>query len=111
MRQYTNLLEFANQLLLMHMRAVCGIGEALPACVAAKEKLVREFASYIADQDELATPREFMRVFQIEIGKHSPFTDDERKAIAAVDRPDWDIPFSQRSIQGISFNDRLELTE
>lgn len=78
---------FANRLLLQHLSARGGLGSSggigpgvppplqvaseLKRCLEAKRRLVDEFAEYVREGDELATPAEFMRAFAIVIGKVS----------------------------------------
>jgi hypothetical protein len=71
--QKPNLMDFANRLMLVHMRTRCGIGASeVLRCREVTKKLVEEFATYIMDADELATPREFCRVWILEIDRVSP---------------------------------------
>jgi hypothetical protein len=77
---------FANRLLLAHLSARGGLGSTgtflpgygitdakaspeLKGCLAAKRALVAEFCGCVREGDELATPREFLRRFVVEIKK------------------------------------------
>jgi hypothetical protein len=83
---------FANRLLLQHVASRGGLGSSgrfamgrglvdckaspeLQACLRAKRSIVDEFASYVREGDELATPAEFMRAWSIVLRKVSKVDD------------------------------------
>lgn len=105
-RDIGNLRTFANKLFLMHMQSRGGLGDELPAAQAVKNRLIEEFAAYVRDGDELATPREFCRIFFLELKTISP-------PVAALvkqfdEAEGGDVPFAKRFADGVDANQQFE---
>jgi hypothetical protein len=64
---------FANRILLRHVIWRGGIGEReLTACLKVKAAVVREFAPFVIERDELATKGEFLRRLTMDLDRASP---------------------------------------
>lgn len=99
MRDGPTIEDFANRLMLLHMRTRGGLGHELQPCRNVTKRLIKEFAAYILDGDELATPREFCRVWVIEIEKVSPVRAELIRLLKEHDG--GNDPFPKRYAQGI----------
>lgn len=105
-RPTDNLLSYGNSVLLMHMQSRGGLGAELQPAIAVKDRVVQEFAAYVREGDELATPREFCRVLFLELQTVSkPLPDLVRKFAEAEG---GDIPFARKFAEGIDANQAFE---
>lgn len=99
-----NILFFANRLLLAHMRAKKGLGSTseyepsaeLQACLDVKRSMVKEWRGYIAEEDDAATPQEFIRLFFLGINRASTLPPELAHALVdAHIRHASDAPFDK----------------
>ena len=84
-------------MLLHHVIASGGLGDALQASRAFVEQLAEEFSSYVLEGDELATPAEFTRRMMLGLDRIKPLTDQTRAAWESrMTEPAAQIPFTKK---------------